>query len=89
MQRVGTAVERIGRAYAGRDIVAVTHGGTIRAALGHALALDPEGSLRLSVDNCSLTRIDHFAGASGSHDPEATHAWRVEFHNLSPRRLAA
>lgn len=89
MERVGTAVERIGKAYAGRDIVAVTHGGTIRAALGHALSLDPEGALRLSVDNCSLTRIDHFVGASGSHDPDQTHAWRVEFHNLSPRRLAA
>ncbi len=89
MHRVGLAMERIGKAYAGRDIITVTHGGTIRAALGHALSLQPEGALRLMVDNCSLSRIDHVTGASGSHDPEGTFAWRVEFHNLSPSRLAA
>jgi alpha-ribazole phosphatase len=31
--------------HAGRDVIAVAHGGTIRAALGLALGLDPEASL--------------------------------------------
>jgi len=89
MERVGRAIAAIGQRHAGRDIVAVTHGGTIRAALAEALALEPESALRMAIDNCSLTRIDRIVGATGSHAPEETHAWRVEFHNLSPRRLAA
>ena len=45
--------------YAGRDIVAVTHGGTIRAAIALALDLSAETALRFSIDNLSITRIDH------------------------------
>jgi broad specificity phosphatase PhoE len=87
MARVVPAVHRLNDLYRGRDIVAVTHGGTIRAALAEALRLEPEAALRLVVDNCSLTRIDHVPGPTGSHAPDETHAWRVEFANLSPRRL--
>ena len=36
-ERVTGAIDDLSREYAGRDIVAVTHGGTIRAALGHAM----------------------------------------------------
>jgi broad specificity phosphatase PhoE len=58
-ERVAGAVEALSREYAGRDIVAVSHGGTIRAALGHAMGLDPESALAGGViDNCSITRID-------------------------------
>lgn len=87
MARVVPAVHRLNDLYRGRDIVAVTHGGTIRAALAEALRLEPEAALRLVVDNCSLTRIDHVPGPTGSHAPDETHAWRVEFANLSPKRL--
>lgn len=75
MVRVAGVVERLTAAHEGRDIVAVTHGGTIRAALGHALGLDPEMALTFQVDNCSVTRIDRF-GPTPSH-PEG--AWAV-FH---------
>jgi broad specificity phosphatase PhoE len=77
--RVGATVQRLSGAHAGRDIVAVAHGGTIRAALSLALALDPERALALSIDNCSLTRIDHIAGAAGSHaeDQADKGVWRV------------
>lgn len=40
------------------DVVAVTHGGTIRAALGIALGLDAERALAFQVDNLSVSRID-------------------------------
>lgn len=92
MERVAKAIERLSKAHAGRDIVAVTHGGTIRAALALALALEPEKALALSVDNCSLTRIDHIDGPAGSHDADATthgaanHAvWRVARVNQMAR----
>ncbi len=79
MERVSKAIERLSSEHSGRDIVAVTHGGTIRAALALALALEPEKALALAIDNCSLTRIDHINGPAGSHDPGAANdgVWRV------------
>ena len=59
------AIERITREQAGRDVIAVTHGGTIRAAVGLALGGQPEKGLAFDIDNCSVTRLDHIA--SGSH----------------------
>jgi alpha-ribazole phosphatase len=76
--RVHRAIAQLNERFAGQDIIAVTHGGTIRAALGKALALAPETSLAFSVDNLSLTRLDHFPEA----DP--AEAWRVAGANLPP-----
>ena len=75
--RVARAVERLSAEHAGRDIVTIAHGGSIRAAVAHALGLEPERALALAVDNCSLTRLDHIAGAAGSHDDEGRDSWRV------------
>jgi broad specificity phosphatase PhoE len=84
VERVRATVERLSREHAGRDIVAVTHGGTIRAALAQALSLDPERALSFVVDNCALTRIDHIAppADSGADTPPA---WRVALVNHVPR----
>src|SRR5262249_60280191 len=41
LDRVGRTVHRLIAARRGRDIIAVAHGGTIRAALGLALGLEP------------------------------------------------
>ncbi len=78
MARVLPTIERLGRAHEGRDIIAVTHGGTIRAAVALALDLDPEAALALSVDNLSLTRLDQFHGTATSRN------WRVATVNQSP-----
>ena len=59
MQRVARRHPSRARANRGRDIIAVAHGGTIRAALGLALGLDPEACLAFTMENCSVTRIDH------------------------------
>lgn len=56
--RVGPAMEMLAERYAGQDVVAVSHGGTIRAAVAHALRIGPDQALHLSVDNISLTRLD-------------------------------
>jgi broad specificity phosphatase PhoE len=74
--RVRGGVERRLAAHAGRDIVAVAHGGSIRAADAAALGLDPETALALSVDTLSLTRLDHLAG------PGQGHSWRIGHLNL-------
>ena len=62
----------------GRDIVAVTHGGTIRAAIGFALGLEPQAALAFSVENCSLTRIDHLTAGGGDG------LWRIVAVNHRP-----
>jgi alpha-ribazole phosphatase len=69
--RVGPAIHRLTETHAGADIVAVTHGGVIRAALAIALGLDPESALAFGVENLSLTRLDHIA------DDREGAAWRV------------
>jgi alpha-ribazole phosphatase len=78
MGRVAPAVESLTREHAGRDIVAVAHGGTIRAALGYALRIPPQSALAFATDNCSLTRLDHLPGAGG------TGLWRVVMVNRRP-----
>jgi broad specificity phosphatase PhoE len=76
-ERVCARIERINAEHPGRDIVAVTHGGTIKAAIGLALGLGPAGGLSFAIENCSLTRLDHLAldGRTG---------WRVGMVNHQP-----
>lgn len=76
-RRVRTAVTRMNESFPGRDIVAVTHGGTIRAKLALALGMTPEQALAFEIANCSLTRLDFIPGSIGSHAPGATGSWRV------------
>ena len=74
MARAIPAILRLTAAHKGRDIVCVAHGGTIRAAVAHALLLDPEIALRVSTANLATTRLDHVA--DGRAD-----AWRVGWIN--------
>jgi alpha-ribazole phosphatase len=63
IERAGTALERLTRTYAGEDVVVVSHGGTIRAAVAHALGIGPDSALHLAIQNLSLTRLErHGAG---------------------------
>ena len=79
MGRVGPAIDRLSAAYAGGDIVAVCHGGPIRAAIALALALDPETALRFVIDTLSVTRLDLLR--FGDAAPE----WRIGGINLPSR----
>lgn len=81
IERVRATVDRLSAAHAGRDIVAVAHGGVIRAAVAVALALDAARAMAVRVDNLSLTRLDRVAGGTlrglGG-------AWRVVGVNVPP-----
>ncbi|MEQ8355613.1 MAG: histidine phosphatase family protein [Kiloniellaceae bacterium] len=79
--RVAEAVDDLTRRYAGRNIVCVSHGGPIRAALGHALGLTPEQALAFSVDNCALTRLDHFAAQNAPEEKRLGGTWRIALVN--------
>src|SRR4051812_37939097 len=75
--RVCGAIARITIEQAGNDVIAVTHGGTIKAAVGLALGGLPEKGLAFDIDNCSVTRLDHIATES--------HAiWRLPMVNQQP-----
>jgi broad specificity phosphatase PhoE len=75
--RVRGAIERINIECAGRDVIAVGHGGTIKAAIGLALGNQPEKGLAFTIDNCSVTRLDHLA--SDGHQ-----GWRIPMVNQQP-----
>lgn len=81
VRRVGQAMERVTVEHAGQDIVAVTHGGTIRAALSVALGIEPERALGFAVDTCSVTRMDHYDGATQGAN------WRIVAVNQHPDAL--
>ncbi|MFT9400497.1 histidine phosphatase family protein [Acetobacter sp.] len=56
--RVGRGLDRLAETYAGQDVVAVSHGGAIRAALAHALRIHAETALHFSIQNISLTILE-------------------------------
>jgi alpha-ribazole phosphatase len=76
--RVRPVIERLNVEYRGRDIVAVTHGGTIKVAIAVALGLDPQAALSFLVENCSITKLDYL------HPEGAPGLWRVAAVNHRP-----
>jgi broad specificity phosphatase PhoE len=71
--RAGAALERIAATHCGEDVVIVSHGGTIRAAVAYALDVHPDNALHLSIHNLSLTGLERH--------PEG---WRVTRVNELP-----
>ena len=61
VHRVGATMERLAAEHAGRDVVAVSHGGAIRAAIAHATGAGARAALHFSVQNLSLTVLERFA----------------------------
>jgi len=60
--RTAGVIERYTASHAGCDIVAVCHGGTIRAAVAHVLGLSPELGMSFTIDTLSVTRLEHVEG---------------------------
>ena len=77
IKRVADGVARITAVHPGRDIVSVAHSGSIRAALAHALMLDPDAALTFRIDNLSLTIIEHVQPMSVEPERGARTTWRV------------
>jgi alpha-ribazole phosphatase len=75
--RVSAAIARVNMTEAGRDVIAVGHGGTIKAAVGLALGGQPDKGLTFDIDNCSVTRLDYFASTGRSN-------WRLPMVNQQP-----
>ncbi len=82
IERAGAVIDRYTAEHADKDIVAVAHGGTIRAAIAHAMGLEPEGGMSFTVHTLSVTRLEHVEGGllRGRGG-----AWRVVGINHPPR----
>jgi len=65
MARVAAAIRDLNQEHEGRDIVAIAHAGTIRAAVALALDLTPAQALRLALAPLSLTRLTSFRREEG------------------------
>ena len=70
VERVGAAMDRLGNHYAGHTLAVGAHAGTVRAALVHALGIDPALALRFEIAPLSLTRLVCVTQAAGA-------VWRV------------
>ncbi len=80
VSRTVPLIHELNAKHAGRQIVTVTHGGTIRAALGLALGGPPDISHVFTIDNVSITVLEHVS------DPSKTGAglWRIGTVNYRP-----
>lgn len=80
VNRVTPVIGELTKANLGRNIISVTHGGTIRSAIAHALAAPLEMSHAFTIDNVSITVLDHL------HDPAHPDSdqWRVSHVNALP-----
>ena len=78
IERVRAVVERMTADYSGRNIIAVAHGGTIRAALAIALGVDADRALPFCTENLYVTRLDHVDGPGAGGD------WRIVTVNQPP-----
>lgn len=70
VERVAPIFGRLNRYWAGRDIVAVIHGGTVRAVLANALGLSLETALSFHIDTLGLTKLEYIDGVE-------TPGWRA------------
>ncbi|WP_244191794.1 histidine phosphatase family protein [Komagataeibacter swingsii] len=76
--RVGACLDRLAAEHAGQDMVVVSHGGAIRAALAHALRIHAETALHFSIQNLALSVIERL--------PEG---WRIVTVNELPMPVPA
>jgi alpha-ribazole phosphatase len=74
--RVGEAFHALTTEYAGRNIVAVLHGGSIRAILASILGTPPAASLSFDVAPLAITRVDYL-------DAPDNPGWRIGSVNLA------
>jgi alpha-ribazole phosphatase len=77
MTRVHAGIVDLSERFAGRDIVCVAHGGSIRAALALALGIGPEHAILFATDNLSTTLIDRL-----HPEPGFDGGWRVRGTNI-------
>ena len=77
IDRVKECILECTQKFKGRDVICISHGGVIRAALTTALKIEAERALSFSVDNLSTTIIDYLHPCENFFG-----AWRVRCTNI-------
>ena len=77
IDRVKECILECTQKFKGRDVICISHGGVIRAALTTALKIEAERALSISVDNLSTTIIDYLHPCENFSG-----AWRVRCTNI-------
>ena len=77
IDRVKECILECTQKFKGRDVICISHGGVIRAALTTALKIEAERALSFSVDNLSTTIIDYLHPCENFSG-----AWRVRCTNI-------
>jgi broad specificity phosphatase PhoE len=76
--RVGDTLERLAATHPDRDVIAISHGGAIRAAIAHATGAGAQAALHFAIQNLSLSVLERF--------PEG---WRIACVNECCHPVAA
>ncbi|MGB1360877.1 MAG: histidine phosphatase family protein [Alphaproteobacteria bacterium] len=78
--RVSHQMHELTHKHSGKNIISVTHGGTIRAMLAFAMDMPLDNALNVTIDNQSITLIEHFHKVKSNDKGK----WRVRFINKLP-----
>ena len=71
--RVAPTLETLSQQHAGKNIVCVAHGGSIRAALAMAASIPLDLALAFRIDTLSVTRLDYITFPPS----DARRQWRI------------
>lgn len=82
--RVLPTVEKLTKEFAGRDIVSISHGGPIRAVIGHVLGLAAERAVYFRIENLSLTQMEFRHTPDNKDGPGS---WHIGCVNKPPHEL--
>jgi len=86
IHRVGRVIEQTTAENNALDIVAVAHGGTIRAAIAHALQLPAIDAMSFRIDTLSVTRLDYVKGGLLKGQGGS---WRIHCVNQSAKPVVS
>ncbi len=84
--RVSHTVCAVTLQHAGKNIISVTHGGTIRAQIAYALGLPIKTAVDINIDNQSITLLEHFHSEDADGNIVEQNKWRVHYINKIPHK---
>ena len=80
--RSANKIHQLNHEYSGKNIISITHGGTIRAMIAFAMDLTMDSALNITIDNQSITLLEHFHKKQSQDKGK----WRIRFINKLPHK---
>lgn len=73
-------------AHAGKNIISITHGGTIRAMIAYAMGLPISTAIDINIDNQSVSLLEHFHSQNKNGNILQQGKWRIHYINKLPHK---